>query len=634
MRKLLSGNEAIALGAYQAGVAVAAAYPGTPSTEILESVAAYEGVYAEWAPNEKVAMEVATGAAYAGARAMVSMKHVGLNVAADPFFAVAVTGVRGGLVVVSADDPSMHSSQNEQDNRNYARFAKVPLLEPADSQEAYELTRLAFGLSEEFDTPVLLRTTTRVSHSKTVVEYEEARDERPLPPRFVRDPEKLVMIPAYARRRRPLMEERLARLASYAETFPHNRLVPGDRRLGIISSGAAYQYAREVFPEATFLKLALSHPLPVGLVRSLAERVERVLVVEELDPFLEDAVQALGITAEGKRYFPSIGELSLEAVEAGARKAGVPGLTSPPDPLSACGEGEAARGGPPSPFTGRGTGGEVPVPLPARPPVLCPGCPHTAAFYALKRLGFYRGADDPSLPGELRVLAPLRRAGAVIAGDIGCYTLAVLPPLLAIDTTGCMGASIGNALGMEKAGLRQKVVAVIGDSTFLHSGITPLLDVVYNGGNVTTVILDNSTTAMTGHQEHPGTGVTAKGVKTRAVDLEKLVRGLGVEDVQVVNAFDLEAIEDALRQAVERDEPSVVIVRGPCILRVRGVSDSAAVDPAKCDGCAACVRTGCPAIGLFDGKARIDPSLCVGSRCAVCLPACPQRAISLKVAGC
>jgi len=334
MRRVLSGNEAIALGAYQAGVTVAAAYPGTPSTEILEHVAAYEGVYAEWAPNEKVALEVATGASYAGARAMASMKHVGLNVAADPFFAVAVTGVRGGLVVVSADDPSMHSSQGEQDNRHYARFAKVPLLEPSDSQEAYELMRLAFALSEEFDTPVLFRTTTRVSHSKSVVEYEEGREVRPLPLRFAREPEKLVMIPAYARRRRPLMEERLARLATYAEAFLHNRLIPGERRLGIVSSGAAYQYAREVFPGATFLKLALSYPLPAGLVRRLASAVERLLVVEELDPFLEDAIRALGIPAEGKRYFPSVGELSLEAVEAGARQAGLLAERPLPQPLS------------------------------------------------------------------------------------------------------------------------------------------------------------------------------------------------------------------------------------------------------------------------------------------------------------
>ena len=683
IRRLLSGNEAIALGAYQAGVALAAAYPGTPSTEILENVAQYDGVYAEWAPNEKVALEVATGASYAGARAMASMKHVGLNVAADPFFAVAVTGVRGGLVVVSADDPSMHSSQGEQDNRHYAPFAKVPLLEPADSQEAYELTRLAFELSERFDTPVLLRTTTRVSHGKSVVEFEEAREERPLPPRFAREPEKLVMIPAYARRRRVAMEERLARLADYAETFPHNRLIPGDPRLGVISSGIAYQYAREVFTDATFLKLALSYPLPNGLVTRLAHQVERLIVVEELDPFLEDAVRALGISAEGKRYFPNAGELSVEAVEIGARKAGLLARASSPSvgaglgrsPLDLRTQGQSATepcdGGeaeaaslallgaqdgdedgtspasrPSADRAGaalgmsaiasaepaqeaRHDGQATAPPLPVRPPVLCPGCPHTAAFYALKRLGFYRGVDDPTLPAEVRPLAALRRTGVVVTGDIGCYTLAVLPPLLAIDTTGCMGASIGNALGLEKAGLRQKTVAVIGDSTFLHSGITPLLDVVYNGGSTTTVILDNLTTAMTGHQEHPGTGVTAKGVKTRATDLERLVRGLGVDDVQVVNAFDLEAIEDALRRAVEGDQPSVVIVRGPCILKERGASGYAVVEQQKCDGCAACVRTGCPAVGLLDGKARIDPTLCVGSRCGVCVAACPQQAVSL-----
>jgi indolepyruvate ferredoxin oxidoreductase alpha subunit len=623
--QLLSGNEAIALGAYHAGVTVAAAYPGTPSTEILESIARFDGVYAEWSPNEKVALEVATGASYAGARALASMKHVGVNVAADPFFAVAVTGVRGGLVVISADDPSMHSSQNEQDNRYYARFAKVPLLEPADSQEAYDLTRLAFDISEEFDTPVLLRSTTRISHAKSVVAATGERLVRPLPLRFARSPEKLVMIPAYARRRRPLMEERIERLAAYSEAFTGNQIIPGDCELGIVSSGVAYQYAREVFPDATFLKLALTYPLPVGLVREIARQVERLIVVEELEPFLEDAIRALGVAVEGKAFFPNVGELSVQAVAEGARKAD---LTPQPPSLEGSGSTETV---PPS-RAGKGDWGLGPS-LPVRPPVPCPGCPHTAGFYALRRMGVYRGAADPSLPPELRALAPLRRSGAVITGDIGCYTLACLPPLLALDTTGCMGASIGNALGMEKAGLRQKVVAVIGDSTFLHSGITPLLDVVYNGGSVTVLILDNETTAMTGHQEHPGTGLTAKGVRTKTASLEAIVRAVGVEDVQVVDAFDLPAVEAALRAAVDRDEPSVVIARGACILKVRGQHGWAVVEASKCDGCAACLRTGCPAIGMTNGVAEIDPGLCVGERCAVCLPTCPHEAITLVPGG-
>jgi indolepyruvate ferredoxin oxidoreductase, alpha subunit len=589
VRKLLSGNEAIALGAYQAGVGVAAAYPGTPSTEILENFARYDGVYAEWAPNEKVALEVASGACYAGARALATMKHVGLNVAADPFFAVAITGVRGGLVVVSADDPSMHSSQNEQDNRNYARFAKVPLLEPSDSQEAYELTSAAFALSEEFDTPVVLRTTTRISHAKSVVQYVDERETREPLGRFGRDAAKLVMIPANARKRRFAVEERLNRLAAYGETFPGNRLIAGSPKLGIVTSGPAYQYAREVFPDATFLKLALTNPLPVCLIREFASRVERLIVVEELDPFLEDAIRGLGIAVEGKRFFPNIGEFSLEVVAAGARKAGL----LPTEPAEA-----------PAPASATA--------LPVRPPVLCPGCPHAATYNTFRKLGFFRSP------------------GVVVAGDIGCYTLGVLPPLLAIDTCGCMGASIGNALGMEKAGLPQKTVAVIGDSTFLHSGIAPLLDVVYNGGTVTTVILDNSTTAMTGHQEHAGTGRTLQGGEARAVDLERLVRGLGVEDVQVVSAFDFPALEAALSGAVSRDNPSVVIVKAPCVLKERGTNGWAVVDADKCNGCAACIRTGCPAISIANRKASIDATLCVGARCGLCVSTCPQGAISLE----
>jgi indolepyruvate ferredoxin oxidoreductase, alpha subunit len=637
-KALLSGNEAIGLGAYHAGVSVAAAYPGTPSTEILEVMADYSDLHAEWAPNEKVALEVGLGASYAGVRSMVSMKHVGLNVAADPFFAASITGINGGFVVVAADDPGMHSSQNEQDNRHYARFAKLPVLEPSDSQEAYEFARLAFSLSEQFDTPVMLRPTTRVSHSKSIVRYDEGIiPDRLVAPAFVRRPEKYVMIPANARKRHPAVEDRIARLAEYAETFPHNRVELGDSSIGIISAGVAYQYAREVMPAASFLKLGMGYPLPAEMIRRFAAQVSRLVVVEELDPFIEDTVRALGLSVEGKKYFSPVGELSLERVEQGFRELGLlrerpaishqlTALSSQPSAVS------HANSEPITHHSSLITRDPEPVPLPSRPPVLCPGCPHTGPFFVLRKLGFYRKAGDvvQTLPGQ--ILAKLKRSGVVVAGDIGCYTLGVLPPLLAIDTCGCMGASIGNATGMEKAGLPNRVVAVIGDSTFLHSGIAPLLNVVYNGGTITTIILDNSTTAMTGHQDHPGTGKSAQGAPARSVDLESLVRALGVEDVKVVSAFDLEALTAALRDSVERDEPSVVIVRGSCALKVRAAGEAYRVDPEKCDGCGACLRTGCAAIVRRDRKAEIQQGICVGTACGVCSQVCPRHAIGAPVA--
>jgi indolepyruvate ferredoxin oxidoreductase, alpha subunit len=608
VKALLSGNEAIALGAYHAGVAVAAAYPGTPSTEILEAIATRTDLHAEWAPNEKVALEVGLGASYAGARVLVSMKHVGVNVAADPFFAASITGVKGGLVVVSADDPGMHSSQNEQDNRHYARFAKLPVLEPADSQEAYEFTRLAFSLSEEFDTPVMLRPTTRISHSKTVVEYDESIVPTRAKPSFVRQPEKYVMIPAYARRRHPIIEERVAKLAEYAETFPYNRVELNDRRIGIVTAGVAHEYAREVMPHASFLKLGMGYPLPERLIRRFASEVERLIVVEELDPFLEEIIRSMGIEVEGKRYFSPLGELTAERVEAGFREAGA----LPPAAQLPSSNGSTPAGA---------------QRLPLRPPVLCAGCSHSAAFFALKKLGFYRGVSDRTASVEEQLLGKLKRMGAVISGDIGCYTLSVLPPLLAMDLTTCMGASIGMAMGMEKAGLANKVVAVLGDSTFLHTGIHPLMDVVYNGGTVTTVILDNSTTAMTGHQDHPGTGLSAQGRPARKANLEMIARGLGVEDVKTVDAFDLAAIEAALLDSMERDEPSVVIVKGDCSLKVRASGEPYLVKADLCDGCSACLRLGCPAIARVDGKAVIEPSQCVGPACGVCAQVCPLDAI-------
>ena len=605
MKRLLSGNEAIALGAHHAGVSVATAYPGTPSTEILESLARMEGIHVEWSTNEKVALEVGLGASYAGVRALVAMKHVGLNVAADPFFAASVTGIRGGLVVVSCDDPGMHSSQNEQDNRHYARFAKVPMLEPSDSQEAYSLMALAFEMSEEFETPVLLRSTTRISHCKSLVEVSEALETSRRPPRFVRDPDKYVMVPSNARARHVFMEERMERLSSYVESFPLNEMTLGDRSLGVVSAGVAYQYAREVFPSASFLKLATTFPLPRDLITSFASEVERVVVVEELDPFLEDSLRAMGMEVMGKELAPITGELDTGVLEEGAIQAGL--LRGP-----------AGFADPKEPALG----------LPSRPPLLCPGCPHTAASYALKRLGFYRAPPERDLPAPRQVPGQLKRQGLIVAGDIGCYGLAVYPPLLALDTCTCMGASIGQAHGLEKAGVANKTVSVIGDSTFLHSGITGLVNMVYNEGSGTVIILDNNTTAMTGHQEHPGTGISARGGEARRVVLDDLVRGTGVRDVNVVDAFDLSAIEAAMRRCVETDEPSAIIVRGDCPLHLRGNTGALVVDRDMCDGCFACVRLGCPAVSAKDGKAEIDTLLCMGDRCTLCLQVCLQEAIA------
>ncbi|MFH1087180.1 MAG: thiamine pyrophosphate-dependent enzyme, partial [Chloroflexota bacterium] len=544
-RKLLSGNEALALGAYHAGVRVAAAYPGTPSTEILEYLACFRDIHAEWSTNEKVAMEVGLGAACAGVRALVSMKHVGLNVASDAFMAAATTGVNAGLVVISADDPGIHSSQNEQDNRHYARFAKVPMLEPSDSQEAYDLMAYAFDISEEFDTPVLVRSTTRISHSKSVVNITGGCPVSGREPAFRYDVSKYVMLPVHARGRRPAIEDRLVRLAAFSDSFPLNRMVPGGRRLGIVTSGVAYQYAREVFPGASFLKLSMTYPLPEKLIRQFAASVQRLLVIEELDPFLQENIQAMGIRVSGKEFIPMMGELTSGIVEQGAGNAGL-----------------LPAAGPQS-----GPAGQA-VALPRRPPLLCPGCPHSGLFFVLSSIG-----QRSTLPGK----AP-RKPKLIITGDIGCYTLAAYPPLKAMDTCACMGASIGQALGMEKAGVGEKVVAVIGDSTFLHSGITGLVNAVYNQGRITLIILDNRTTAMTGHQDHPGTGVSAQRQKTVAVELERLVRGAGVNDVRVINAFDIKALRAGVRSALDSPELSVVIVRGECAMRAPRRSGPRAVD--------------------------------------------------------
>ncbi len=588
--ELLSGNEAIARGAFEAGVTVASAYPGTPSTEILENFARYEGVYAEWAPNEKVAVEVAQGASMAGVRALAVMKHVGVNVAADPIFTSSYTGVRGGFVIVTADDPELHSSQNEQDNRHYAVAAKIPMLEPSDSWEAKEYTRLAFALSERFDTPVFLRSTTRISHAKGAVRLDDV-SKPSLVPGFVRDPAKWVMLPDNARKRHVILEERMRELAEFAEEFDGNRIEWGDRDLGVITAGVSYQYVREILPDASVLKLGMAHPLPSRLIREFAEGVSRLVVVEELDPHIETHVKAQGVSVEGKGIIPLVGELSPRIV-----REAITGKALPLHP---------AEG------------------LPGRPPNLCPGCPHRGLFYVLNKF---------------RV---------TVTGDIGCYTLAALPPLSGMDTCVCMGASLGNAFGMEKAlgkAALGKVVAVIGDSTFIHSGITPLIDIVYNRGFSTVIILDNRTTAMTGAQEHPGTGKTLMGLPARRLDLAALCRAVGVDHVYTVNPHDMARTEEILKRELFREEPSVIITEAPCVLlpdhrrKKRPVYE---VIPDLCTGCMACSRLGCPAIEWVPftaeeaaaagkkasqkGMARINPLLCDG--CNQCPPLCKFRAI-------
>ncbi len=596
MNKLLSGNEALALGAYHAGVSVATAYPGTPSTEILEYIAQFKDVYAEWSTNEKVAMEVGLGACYTGARTMVSMKHVGLNVAADPFLAAATTGISGGLVIISADDPSIHSSQGEQDNRHYAKLAKVPILEPTDSQSAYDLMAFAFEISEKFDTPVILRSTTRISHSKSVVNIT---GERRIPTKklsFPRNVQKYVMLPVNARIRRPYIEERLVRLAEFAETFPFNRIEPGGKQLGIIANGIGYQYAREVFPKASFLKLGMTYPLPQKLLREFASRVKQILVVEELDPFLEEHIKAMGIKVTGKEFIPRIGELNADIVGAAGKKMGV--ITEKPAPAQIKITGE----------------------LPRRPPLLCPGCPHSSMFYVLASMG-----QRLKLPGAKEQEA--KESPLTITGDIGCYTLATYPPLDAMDTTACMGASIGQAMGMEKAGLKSKIVAVIGDSTFLHSGITPLVDAVYNQSKITVIILDNGTTAMTGHQEHPGTGISAQGKQVGQVALEDLVRGMGIKDVKVVNAFNIKDLRTAAKDSLDKPELSVIISRGSCAVRTPRGSDPRVIDTERCNQCGICLLVGCPAIQSDVRQPFIDPSMCMGEKCTICQQICPRQAI-------
>jgi len=594
MKKVLQGNEAIARGAWEAGVTVAAAYPGTPSSEILAEMSQYKEIQAQWSPNEKVAVEVASGAAIAGARAMACMKHVGLNVASDPFMTLAYTGIKGGFVIVVADDPNVHSSQNEQDSRNWARFAKVPMLEPGDAAECKEFTKIAFDISEKFDTPVLLKGETRVSHSDSTVKLGE-RKKTAVP--LGLDPKqspKYVMVPANVRVRRKIIEERMRRLEAYADEFPYNKMEINDPAIGVITAGAAYMYTKEVFPNYSYLKLGMVWPLPKKLIADFYKKVKKVIIVEELDPFLETEIKALGYKVfHGKDLIPNMYELSPEIVAKAllGKKYKEPEIRVKPEDL------------------------------PRRPPNMCPGCSHRALFYSLKKLG------------------------AFVFGDIGCYTLASAPPLQALHSCVCMGASIGQAYGAGKAlgkeGLGQ-ICAVIGDSTFLHGGITPLMDTVYNKGYSTSIILDNRTTGMTGLQEHAGTGYTLEGEPTNMVDYEQLVRALGVKHVQKVDPYNVKATMETIKEEMNRPEASVIITQnGPCMLHRREKRKFAypfyGINMDNCRGCKVCLELGCPAISWVekegttkDGKKRkgtvsINRLQCPG--CGLCAQVCKFESI-------
>jgi len=570
MKILMTGNEAIARGVYEYGVSVAAAYPGTPSTEILENIVKYPEVYCQWSPNEKVAMEVGVGAAIAGARAIVTMKMVGVNVAADPLFTVAYTGTRAGLVLVSADDPGMHSSQNEQDNRLYAAFAKIPLLEPSNSQEAKDMVGMAMEISEAFDTPVMLRITTRIAHSQSLVEQKEPMERLAKP--FERNQRKYVMLPAHGRARRLIVEERMQKLANFSETVAVNYMEMNDTNIGIITSGISYQYVREALPQASILKLGLTNPLPSGLIKEFAAKVSKLYVVEELEPYMEKEIRLLGLDVSGKELFPPYGELSVRMIS--------------------------------EKITGRnGIPIAKPFDAPIRPPVMCPGCPHRGLFFTLKQLKL------------------------VVSGDIGCYTLGTMAPLEAMDTCICMGASISGALGMEKAHpeMAEKMVAVIGDSTFLHSGVTGLMDVVYNGGHTTTIILDNSITAMTGHQENPSTGKTLMGQPAPQVDFVALCKALGVKRITEVDPFDVERVKEVIKTEIAASEPSVIITKRPCALIIKNTEKPLQVQ--DCTGCKMCLKLGCPALSFDEENetVQVDQALCTG--CGLCMNVCKFDAL-------
>lgn len=600
MKLLLSGNEAIALGAWEAGVQYASAYPGTPSTEVLENFARYPGVRAEWASNEKVALDNAIGASFGGARTLAAMKHVGVNVAADSLMSVSYTGVRGGLVLVAADDAGAFSSQNEQDSRQYARFGKFPCFDPSDSEDARRIVAIAMDVSERFQTPVMLRTSTRLSHSKSAVEARvpEVRDFQPLAPYERHEGDTRVIIPAVARRRHPVIEQRLLDIADWSGSAGFecglNHIAWGDTSLGIVTTGIAYQYVREIFAGNSIFKLGMSYPLPIDKIREFAAKVDTLIVVEELDPFIEDQLKAAGIdVAHGKDLFPICGELTLARVREGAQQGGLlaSGAADVPDAVAPIDEFD----------------------LPARSPALCPGCPHRAFFYNLRRY----------------------KRKAVLAGDIGCYSMGVLPPFHAMDMLISMGASIGMAHGFSQAGGQEKAVAIIGDSTFFHSGTAPLAAAVYNRANIAVAVLDNRITAMTGQQQHPGTGITLQGEQSKEIDIAGVVRALGVNLVKEVGAWDVDAINKAIRELMAYEEgPAVLIVRGACVFTPHfHLQPRMYVDPSKCVACGSCFNVGCPAIIKSDEiyetggkrKAAIDPLLCTG--CTVCMQVCPVKAI-------
>jgi len=586
---LLSANEAVAWAAAKAGCAVASAYPGTPSTEILENVAKFKDtIYCEWAVNEKVGMEVAVGASIAGARALTAMKHVGLNVAMDPLMTYTYVGANGGLVIVVCDDPGMHSSQNEQDSRNLVKFARAPLFEPSDSQEAFDMVQAAFEVSEQFQVPAFVRLTTRTSHTSTVVDVgadfaPKKRERKP----YAKDIKRYIPVPMFARPQRLQAQARTEALRAFACEVPFNRMDAGDTRLGIITSGIAYQYVKEVFPEYAVLKLGLSNPLPRDLIKAFAAKVEKLLVIEELDPVLEEQIRALGISVLS--HETELNMMEMNPMRLMALRKEVLGDPAP-----------AGQPPPPAPVAG----------LPTRPPVLCAGCSHRGVFYMLAKLG------------------------ATVTGDIGCYTLGAFPPLNAMDTTICMGACIGNAFGMEKAGLPGRTCAIIGDSTFFHSGLTGILNVLYNGGQTTTVVLDNRITGMTGHQENPGSGKTLCGTAAPVTDIAEVAKGIGFTYVVKVDAYDLEALESVLAKALDATEPSVVVAYGPCLISAKlQNAKTYAVDPGKCKACGLCFKLGCPAIeraeAVADGKrfkAKIAPAQCSG--CSLCAQLCKFDAVT------
>ena len=573
MKELMLGNKALARGLWEAGVKFVSSYPGTPSTEITEEAVKFDDIYCEWAPNEKVAMESAFGASLAGRRAFCGQKHVGLNVAADPLFTLSYTGVNAGLVAVVADDAGMHSSQNEQDSRHYAIAAKVPMLEPSDSAEALNFAKLAYEISEEFDTPVLIKMCTRVAHSQSVVETGERVE---FSKAYEKNIAKYVMMPGNAKRRHPIVEERTRKLIDYAEKTPINRVEFFTDELGIITSSTCYQYVKEVFGEsASVLKLGMINPLPVELIKNFAARVKRLVVVEELDAVIETHVKSLGIKVEGSELLPRIDEFSQNLIAEKFGKKISAGVTL-----------EDA--------------------IPARPPVMCAGCPHRGLFYSLKK------------------------RKCTVLGDIGCYTLGAVPPLSTIELTLCMGASIGATHGFNKmlgAQSEGKTVAVIGDSTFMHSGMTGLANVAYNQSNSTVIILDNSITGMTGHQQNPSTGLNIKGDPAGKIDLEALCRAMGINRVRVVDPYNLKECDNVIKEELAAQEPSVIISRRPCaLLKTVKHKPPLHVDKDKCIGCKSCMKIGCPAISMKDGKAVVDQTQCVG--CEVCSQLCPKKAFA------